>query len=106
LTEVYRRMRKSTCQLLLDLAALVPEPEHLRFAQNEKPETFGQWLEWHRRDLGLRQLEVANHIGVADTTISEWENDKRRPKLDAVMMIRICEILDCELNDLKQALAW
>ncbi|MEO1522314.1 MAG: helix-turn-helix transcriptional regulator [Cyanobacteria bacterium J06633_2] len=48
---------------------------------------------------GLTQREVALHVGVTETTISNWESG--RSGLDWIdRIIKLCEILQCDLNDL------
>lgn len=41
--------------------------------------TFGEKLRRARKNKGLKQLEVAKIIGIDDTTLSKYENDKSEP---------------------------
>lgn len=38
-----------------------------------------------RRDAGLSQAEVAEHVGVTAAAISRWESGKRRPRGQAAI---------------------
>ncbi len=52
-----------------------------------------------RENMGLTQREVAQSLGVTETTIANWE--RGRSGLDWIdRLIRLCQILDCELEDL------
>jgi transcriptional regulator with XRE-family HTH domain len=52
-----------------------------------------------REKVGLTQRELANLVGVTETTIANWE--RGRSGLDWIeRLIRLCDALDCELSDL------
>ena len=37
-----------------------------------------------REERGIRQIDLANHLGVALTTVSGWETNNREPKIDVL----------------------
>jgi DNA-binding XRE family transcriptional regulator len=43
--------------------------------------TFGRRLRHAREAAGLKQSDLAVHLGVARTTITSWENDEVRPAI-------------------------
>ena len=51
-----------------------------------------------RRKAGLTQSELSSAIGVAQNTISNWENGERMPS--ASMLPRLAEILNCTIDEL------
>lgn len=54
-------------------------------------QTFGEKLKQARTNKGLKQSELAKHLGVTNTTISNWEKNVSKPDLD--MLSYICGIL-------------
>lgn len=55
--------------------------------------TFGQRLMIARENAGLKQCQLANHIGTLYGNVSNWENDKRKPSFDNI--IKLCRVLKC-----------
>lgn len=52
-----------------------------------------------RERQGLTQLELSQKIGVTETTIANWEND--RSGLECIdRVIKLCKALDCEADQL------
>jgi transcriptional regulator with XRE-family HTH domain len=45
------------------------------------PATIGEHLKRRRLECGLRQLDVANLIGVSEGAIQHWESDKTEPPI-------------------------
>jgi ribosome-binding protein aMBF1 (putative translation factor) len=45
----------------------------------KNPQNFGQRLRKKRMDLGLTMKEVADKIGVTESTVSNWERRNIRP---------------------------
>lgn len=45
------------------------------------------WLETMRKDAGQTQKELAAHLGIAQATLSNIENGKRRPSVDVAKKI-------------------
>ena len=54
--------------------------------------------EFHRRRAGLSQIEAANALNVAQTTISMWENGKGHPTVER--LIEVARLYHCTPNDL------
>ena len=53
----------------------------------------GSRIMQRRKQLGIKQSELAELIGVSDNQISNIENGKSFPRLSS--FIKICDILDC-----------
>lgn len=53
---------------------------------------FAERLKSLRREYKLNQGELANAIHVAQTTVSQWENNGKMPGID--MLIRIADYFD------------
>lgn len=51
-----------------------------------------------RKSLDISQKEMADHLGVANTTVSSWETNRTEP--DMAMALRICTYLKCGLEDI------
>ena len=43
---------------------------------------FGEYLKWRRKSLGLSQWDLAEDLGVKQTTVSSWELEKTSPPFD------------------------
>ena len=56
--------------------------------------TFGERLRTARLDKGLKQAEVAEKLGCAATSLTNWESGKIQPSLD--VLSRLCEIYEIE----------
>ena len=50
-----------------------------------------------RTSLRLAQTEVAEHLGIAQSTYNNWESAKHTPSIKHVP--KLCQILKLELND-------
>lgn len=55
------------------------------------PVYFGAKIKAARRALGLTQQQLAQQLGVKNTTISNWEKDLNRPSPD--MIEQLCGVL-------------
>jgi len=53
--------------------------------------SFGPLLARARKARGMKAADVAAQVGVAATTISQWENDHRRP--DVEQLRDLCRVL-------------
>ncbi len=54
-----------------------------------------------RERSSLTQMKLAVALGVSITTISEWENGKKEPRLKHVR--RLIEVLGCTFEELCEA---
>ena len=64
---------------------------------------FSKTLKKLRTERGLSQQALADKMFVTRSTIARWENDTRLP--DAVMITRLAEILNVDVNSLLSAAA-
>lgn len=46
----------------------------------------------------LSQSELANKIGVEQNTVSQWENEKRKPSLENV--VKLSNLFNCTVDEL------
>ena len=57
---------------------------------------------WHinaaRVNARMTQKEAASAVGVSESTIIEWEKEKRFP--GAVELARLCDIYKCDISDI------
>jgi len=58
---------------------------------------FGEKIRNARKSLGLTQRQLADKIGVSNTSISNWEKGLSRP--DADLIQKLCQILCLQPND-------
>jgi putative transcriptional regulator len=56
-----------------------------------------------RQKAGLRAEEVAAQIGVAHSSIRNWEQGRTIPKLRVDQVALLCRIYSCSIDDLEQA---
>ena len=61
-------------------------------------ESFGKRIRTQRGLLKLTQKEVGIRLGVAESTVRMWELDRNEP--DFAMVVKMCKLFDCTLNDL------
>ncbi len=54
-----------------------------------------------RERVNLTQLQLAVAVGVSITTISDWENGKKEPRLKHVKLLLL--VLNCSFEELAQA---
>jgi HTH-type transcriptional regulator / antitoxin HipB len=62
----------------------------------------GRALRWLRDRQGKRQYQVADAAGITKAMLSAYETGKQKPSLDTLEKILVA--LDCDLNDLHNAL--
>jgi transcriptional regulator with XRE-family HTH domain len=62
----------------------------------------GRAVRWLRDRQGKRQYQVADTAGITKAMLSAYETGKQKPSLDTLE--KILEALDCDLNDLHNAL--
>jgi transcriptional regulator with XRE-family HTH domain/DNA-directed RNA polymerase subunit RPC12/RpoP len=51
-----------------------------------------------RKDINLTQMQLAEKLGITDKAISKWETGKAMP--DASIMLKLCDILRINVNEL------
>ena len=56
------------------------------------------YIEKRRRDLGMRQVELAEKVGMTQGAISMIENGERTPSVSA--LVEIAKALKCSVDDL------
>ena len=59
---------------------------------------FGPRIQAARKAKGLTQKELADRLGVQNTTVSNWENNLTEPNGDLIR--QLCEVLDLTPNEL------
>ena len=62
------------------------------------PVFFGEKIRNARKALGLTQRQLAEQIGVSNTSISNWEKGLSRP--DADLIQELCRALNLQPNDI------
>ena len=58
----------------------------------------GRFIAQCRKNVGLTQMQLAEHLGVTDRAVSKWENGRAMP--DSSIMLDLCERLNITVNDL------
>ncbi len=61
------------------------------------PVFFGEKIRQARKAAGLTQRQLAQHLGVANTSVSNWEKNLSRPDPD--MIQSLCAVLHLQPND-------
>lgn len=58
--------------------------------------SFGEKIRESRKNIGLTQKQLANLIGAAHNSISDWENNKNKPDPDTIELL--CGVLKITPN--------
>lgn len=58
----------------------------------------GPRIRKRREELELQQGELADRLGVAQSTVADWENEKMNPRLDR--LAAIAKALKCDVAEL------
>jgi transcriptional regulator with XRE-family HTH domain len=61
-------------------------------------ETFGQRFQRLRKNLGLKQEDIANKVNISTQAVSKWENDLSAP--DISLLPTLADILGVTLDEL------
>lgn len=61
------------------------------------PVFFGEKIRRARKAAGLTQRQLAQQLGVSNTSVSNWEKDLSRP--DADLLQALCAVLGVQPND-------
>lgn len=59
---------------------------------------YGKELKAHRESRGISQSELAKHIGINQSTISLWEDNKRTPTIENCVLL--ADFYEITLDDL------
>ena len=51
-----------------------------------------------RKNKGITQNQLAKQLGVDQTTITKWEKNRVKPRLD--MVFKLSRVLDVDVNDI------
>ena len=62
--------------------------------------SFGSRLSSRRKELGIKQIDLANILCVSQSAIASWETDANSPR--ATLLYKVFEILKCDANYLFQ----
>ena len=49
--------------------------------------TVGQRIRYARKKMGMSQKDLADKLGISYVGVSQWENDKRKPKYETLQRI-------------------
>lgn len=55
-------------------------------------------IKYYREKLGLKQDDVANTLGIAQSTVSMWETGESKPRLET--LIQLSKIFNCSVDEL------
>lgn len=56
-----------------------------------------------RERAGLRTVDVAYHLGVAESTVRNWESGRTVPKLTFVQTKQLMQLYKCSFEDLEES---
>ena len=65
------------------------------------PVFFGEKIRQARKTAGLTQRQLAGMLGVANTSVCNWEKNLSRP--DADLIQKLCQVLQLQPNDFYAA---
>lgn len=61
-------------------------------------------LKMLRQRSGLTQVQLAELLGVRQATVSDWERGKAEPNLSPAQTLKLCQLLNCTLDELVEAI--
>lgn len=67
------------------------------FAPAQNNQSFGEFIQGRRTQLGLTQDEVASRAGTTQGYLSKVEKGTSEPTL--TVALRVCEVLGLDIND-------
>lgn len=56
-----------------------------------------------RKRAGLRTVDVASAIDVAESSVRNWEKGRTMPKLRVDQMAALCRLYRCSIDELERA---
>jgi len=60
--------------------------------------TFGENLQFLRKQRGMTQEELAEQMEVSRQSVSKWESNSAYPEMDAIL--RLCDLFSCDMDTL------
>ncbi len=60
--------------------------------------TFGENLQFFRKQRGMTQEELAEQMEVSRQSVSKWESNSAYPEMDAIL--RLCDLFSCDMDTL------
>ncbi len=60
----------------------------------------GEWMRLLRTRLKKSQSQIGSAASVSDQAVSDWERGKSKPRLTPYRMWRLCQELNCSLEEL------
>lgn len=61
-------------------------------------------MKWLRERTGLRTVDVAFYLGVADSTVRNWEKGRTMPRMRMDQFIKLMRLYKCTLDELEEAM--
>lgn len=58
----------------------------------------GKFIASCRKEQGMTQVNLAEHLGISDRAVSKWETGKSMP--DSGLMLELCQLLIINVNEL------
>ena len=56
-----------------------------------------------REKIGLRREDVASRLGIAESTVRNWESGRTMPRLRVDDLLELCLLYQCSLEELVGA---
>ncbi len=56
-----------------------------------------------REHVGLRTIDVAYHLDIAESTVRNWEYGRTMPRLRADQFAHLCTLYKCSIDQLAKA---
>jgi len=56
-----------------------------------------------REKVGLKRIDVAYHLQVAESTVRNWESGRTIPTLNFDQTLELCRLYKCSIGDLAEA---
>lgn len=57
-----------------------------------------------RERLGLRTVDVAFHVGVAESSVRNWERGRSIPRLKLDQFIKLVRLYQCTIDELEESM--
>lgn len=63
----------------------------------------GEYIKKSRFDTRLKAREVAGRVGISDTELSRYENNRREPRIK--VLVKLIDTLDMDFEQIKKIYA-